>query len=106
MLGVKTPDHKRDPWQKELVAAWVSAGTAILLAAAIFIVSESYEAALPFVVPSMFVSSASALWFGLRARRRGEEAGRLPAMIGAIVGGFYLAMLLIGRIAHLLFEIE
>jgi hypothetical protein len=50
----------------------------------------------------MFLASASAAWFGLRARRDGEEGGRWPALVGCVMGGFFVLMLLLALVGHLL----
>lgn len=44
-------------------------------------------------VPAMLVvllTTAAAVWFGLRARRGGASGGWIPALIGGAVGGWFL----------------
>ena len=94
----QTPGRARN----ELTVAWVFAVLAIGFAIAIFIVSEGLEAALPFVVPAMFISSVVSVWLGLSARRHGLEEGAVPASIGTVIGGFFILMLVLGLIGHLI----
>lgn len=96
--------HPRTPGRarSELIVAWVFALLAVALTIAIFVMSEALEAALPVLVPAMFVSSITSVWLGLSARRHGSEQGAVPASIGIIIGGFFFLMLVLAMIGHLI----
>lgn len=87
--------------RRELVGAWVSALITVGATVAIFFVSETAETALWFVVPIMFVAAVGAVWLGLAARRHGDGRGAFPALIGGLVGGFYVLMAALALVGHL-----
>jgi hypothetical protein len=89
----------------ELNGGWVAAVIAVLAVVGLFQVSDpgsGSEHLIWYLAPAMFLSSASAAWLGLRARRDGEEGGRWPALVGFVVGGFFVLMLLLALVGHLL----
>lgn len=91
--------------RRELVGGWVAALVAVVTAVAIFQVSDpltGLEDLIWLLAPAMILASASAAWFGLRARRDGEEGGRWPALAGLVIGGFFLLMLFLGLVGHLI----
>ncbi len=97
--GVRTPPSFRG--SIELLWAWASVAVMMALLVATFIASTSAaEIVSQILGPLTMVASAVAVWFGLAARRHGEEGGLVPAAIGALVGGFFLVMLLLAFIFH------
>jgi hypothetical protein len=75
--------------RRELIGGWVAAVIAVLAVVGLFQVSDpgsGYEYLIWYLAPAMFLASASAAWFGLRARRDGEEGGRWPALVGFAMG--------------------
>lgn len=91
--------------RRELIGGWVAAVIAVLAVVGLFQVSDpgsGYEYLIWYLAPAMFLASASAAWFGLRARRDGEEGGRWPALVGCVMGGFFVLMLLLALVGHLL----
>lgn len=96
--------HPRRPVRarNELIVAWVGAALSVVSVIGILIVSEALEAALPVLVPVMFVSCAVAVGFGVSARRRGLEEGAVPASIGGVIGGFFVVMVILGQLGHMI----
>lgn len=94
--------HQPGRARNELAGSWVFAILSVLFTIAIFVASEGLEAAIQFLVPSMFVCSVGAVWLGLSARRHGLENGAVPASVGAVIGGFFAAMLVLGLVGHLI----
>jgi hypothetical protein len=85
----------------EFLWAWTSVAVMIALLAATFIASMSMaEIVSQILGPLTVVASVAAVWLGLAARRHGERGGSIPAAIGALVGGFFLVMLLLALIFH------
>lgn len=96
---VRTPPSSRG--RVEFLWAWTSAAVMIALLVATFIASTSLaEIVSQILGPLTFVASVAAVWLGLAARRHGQEGGLIPAAIGALVGGFFLVMLLLAFIFH------
>lgn len=85
----------------EFLWAWMSVAVMMALLVATFIASMSVDEIVSQILgPLTIVASAAAVWFGLAARRHGEEGGLIPAAIGALVGGFFLVMALFALIFH------
>jgi hypothetical protein len=96
---VQTPPSSRG--RIEFLWAWTSVVVMIALLVATFIASESMAEILSRILgPLTIVASVVSVWFGLAARRHGEEGGLIPAAIGALVGGFFLVMVLLALIFH------
>jgi hypothetical protein len=85
----------------------MSVAVMIALLVAMFIASDSLPQIVSQILgPLTVVAASGAVWFGLAARRHGEEKGLLPAGIGAVVGGFFLVMLMLSLVVHLGFGWE
>lgn len=97
-----SPGRTDNTPRRELTLAWVAAAVTVAAMAGVFIVSESAEAALWLVVPVLFVAAFTALVSGLAARRHGEERGVYPALLGAVVIGFYALMFMLALVGHLI----
>jgi hypothetical protein len=95
-----------DRANRELIAAWVSLALMGGSFAAIVLLDVTLEVAQVFLFVAMLASAASAVWFGLSARRHGLDSGLLPAQIGGLVGGFFVAMIVLSVILHFGFGIE
>lgn len=96
---VRTPPSSRG--RIEFLWAWTSVAVMIALLVATFIASESMaEIVSQILGPLTVVASVVAVWLGLAARRHGEAGGLAPAAIGALVGGFFLVMVLLALIFH------
>ena len=96
---VRTPPSSRG--RMEFLWAWTSVAVMIALLAATFIASMSMAEIVSQVFgPLTVVASVAAVWLGLAARRHGEQGGLIPAAIGAVVGGFFLVMLLLALVFH------
>ena len=90
-----------------LAWAWTSVAAMVALLVATFIASNSLTQIVSQILGPLTVAAASAaVWFGLAARRHGEERGLLPAGIGGVVGGFFLVMLMLSLVIHLGFGWE
>lgn len=93
--------------KRELVVGWVSAGIAVVTVVGMFQVSDLFQASVTpswmwVFLPALFLASTGAAWFGLAARRHGEEGGPWPAVVGLVIGGFFLVMLLLAFVGHLI----
>jgi FtsH-binding integral membrane protein len=96
---VRTPPSSRG--RIEFLWAWTSVAVMMALLVATFIASESMAQIVSQILgPLTVVASLGAVWLGLAARRHGEEGGLIPAAIGALVGGFFLVMVLLALIFH------
>jgi hypothetical protein len=96
---VRTPPSSRA--HMEFLWAWTSVAAMIALLVATFITSESTAEIVSQILGSLtIVASVASVWFGLAARRHGAESGSIPAAIGAVVGGFFLVMVLLALIFH------
>ena len=97
--------REKERARRELNGGWVAAVIAVLAVVGLFQVSDPgsrSEHLIWYLAPAMFLASASAAGLGLRARRDGEEGGRWPALVGFVIGGFFVLMLLLALVGHLL----
>ena len=104
-MTVPREPHELSRARRQLIGGWMAAAVAVLAVVGLLQVSDpgsGFEHLVWYLAPATFLACALAAWFGLRARRHGQEAGRWPALVGLVIGGFFVLILLLALVVHLL----